>query len=87
MAVDWSDPCARATALRNAYYQLVSGGQEQIIETRTLDAQERVQFTAADRGVLLSELRAAEAECAATTGAANPSRRFAITAGGIRRCW
>lgn len=87
MAVDWTNPCARATALRNAYYALVSGQQEQEIRTRTLDAEELVRFTAADRGVLLAEMRAAEAECAASTGATNTNRRVAITAGGIRRCW
>jgi hypothetical protein len=86
-AVDWLDPCARATALRSAYYTLLSGQQEVLIETRTLDAQERVQFTAANQGALLTELRAAETECAASTGAANPNRRVAITAGAIRRRW
>ncbi|HYD04729.1 MAG TPA: hypothetical protein VEC60_03345 [Reyranella sp.] len=84
--VDWADPCARATALRSAYYTLLSGGQEVEIRTRTLDAEELVRFTPANRGELLIDLRAAEAECAALTGAPNANRRFAITAGAIRRC-
>lgn len=88
-AVDWTDPCARATALRNAYYALLSGGQEQEIRTRTLDAEETVRFAPVDIGQLTTELRAAEAQCAAATGATNPNRRFAITTGAIRRrfCW
>jgi hypothetical protein len=81
MAVDWSDPCARAAALRAAYFELVSGSKETEIETRTLDAQERVRFSAADKQTLLAELRAAEAECAASTGGTNSNRRFAIGCG------
>jgi hypothetical protein len=78
MAVDWSDACARATALRTAYFELVSGTKAIEIETRTLDAQEKVRFTTADKQTLLAALRAAEAECAASTGGANTNRRFAI---------
>ena len=85
--VDWTDPCARAAALRNAYYALISGGQEQEIRTRTLDAEEVVRFSPGNQAALLMQLRAAEAECAAKNGTANPTRRFAITAGATRRCW
>jgi hypothetical protein len=86
MATNWQDPCERAAALRSAYYQLLSGQQEAEIRTRTLDAEEVVRFAPADLQKLVVELRAAEAACAAQTpGAPNPSRRFAITAGGRRR--
>lgn len=78
MAVDWSDPCARFAALRDTYFQVVKGGQEVEIETRTLDAQERVRFSPASLETLRNEMRAAEAECKASTGADNPNRRFAI---------
>lgn len=86
MAVDYTDPCARAVALRGAYYALLSGQQEVEIRTRTLDAEETVRFAPADMSKLEAELRAAESECAAATGGANPNRRFAITAGS-RRKW
>lgn len=78
MAVDWNDPCARAIALREAYYSLVSGQQEVVIETRTLDAMDRVQFSAPNLASLRAEMERAESECAASTGATNPNRRHAI---------
>jgi hypothetical protein len=78
-AVDWTDPCQRANALRGAYYTLISGGQEQEIRTRTLDAEEAVRFNAANVDMLLVELTAAESECARTTGAPDPNRRFRMT--------
>lgn len=84
-AVDWTDPCQRANALRGAYYTLLSGQQEIEIRTRTLDAEEVVRFAPADMARLEAELRAAEGECAASTGGANPNRRFALTAGSRRR--
>lgn len=84
--VDWTDPCARAAALRTAYYQMLGGQQEIEIRTRTLDAEELVRFAPTDLSKLESELRAAEGECAAQTGGVNPNRRFAITAGS-RRKW
>jgi hypothetical protein len=57
------------------------------VRTRTLDAEELVRFTAANIDDLRTEMNAAQAACAATTGAANPNRRYAITAGATRRCW
>ena len=87
MAVDYTDPCARAAALRDAYYRLLSGQQEVELRTRTLDAEETVRFASVNLGELLSELRAAEAACAAATGGTNTGRRFAITAGAVRRGW
>jgi hypothetical protein len=84
--IDWTDPCARATALRSAYYGLLQGQQEIEIRTRTLDAEEVVRFAPTDLGKLEAELRAAEGECAVVQGSTNPNRRFAITAGS-RRKW
>lgn len=83
--VDWSDPCARAAALREAYFSLLSGGQEAEIRTRTLDAEEMVRFARADLNTLRSEMRRAEDECAAANGAPNPNRRFAISLNYRRR--
>lgn len=79
MTVDWTDPCAKAAALRSAYYTLISGGSEQEIRTRTLDAEEVVRFNAADKDSLLVELTAAESECARCTGQPDPNRRFRMT--------
>ena len=59
-AVDWTNPCERFAALSNAYYSLVTGGQETEIRTRTLDAEEMVRFSRADLNALRNELRAAE---------------------------
>ncbi len=81
MAVNWTDPCARAEALRGAYFALVSGQSEQTVRFRSNDAEQEVRFQAANLDVLRTELRAAEAECAAAQGAAGRPRRFAITAG------
>jgi hypothetical protein len=85
-AVDWTDSCARANALIGAYYTLLSGQQEIEIRTRTLDAEELVRFAPTDLAKLEAEMTAAQGECAAATGAPNPNRRFAITAGS-RRKW
>jgi hypothetical protein len=77
-AVDWTNPCERFAALSNAYYSLVTGGQETEIRTRTLDAEEMVRFSRADLNALRNELRAAETACCAQLGLPNPNRRFAI---------
>jgi hypothetical protein len=85
-AVDWSNPCQRATALQNAYYNILAGAAEQEIRTRTLDAEEVVRFYQTNIGTLLAELTAAQAECSRQTGAPDPNRRFFIGAGS-RRPW
>ena len=79
MAVDWTDPCARATALREAYFALVSGDRESLIRTRTGEGEREVRFQAANLDTLKRELTAAEAECKAV--ADGKPRRFAFTAG------
>ncbi|MDC7784776.1 hypothetical protein PQJ75_00725 [Rhodoplanes sp. TEM] len=78
--VDWSDPCARAAALRAAYYAIVGGQGTQRIRF----ADREVWFTATKIDVLRTELRQAEAECAAKQGVDSPHRRFAIRAGSRR---
>lgn len=88
--VQWSDPCARCTALQAAYYSLISGTQEVEIRTRTLDQEELVRFTKGDVTSLVGEIRLAQRDCAAQQGLPDPNRRFAITAGSRwdigRRC-
>lgn len=79
--VNWADPCARATALQNAYFNILSGAAEQEIRTRTLDAEEVVRFYPTDTDKLLAELTAAQCECSRVTGQPDPSRRFFIRAG------
>lgn len=86
MAVDWTDPCARANALRGAYYALISGASESLIRTSTTEGDQEVRFARADVDRLKAELDAAEVECAKSTGAVVPRRaaRYAIR-GGARR--
>lgn len=79
--IDWSDPCARAGALSNAYYSLLAGHREIEIRTRTLDAEELVRFQAVDIEKLRIEMLSAQSDCAKATGQRDPNRRFAITAG------
>ncbi|ACL57431.1 hypothetical protein [Methylobacterium nodulans] len=78
-AVDWTDPCARATALRTAYFGLLSGQHEQRIRFRNGDVDEDVWFTAPKIDLLRTELADAEAQCAARS--LGKPRRFAFTAG------
>lgn len=81
--VDWTEPCARAAALRSAYYRLISGDAESLIHRTTPEGSEEVRFARADIEKLKLELDAAEAECAVANGSAVPARarRFAIRAG------
>lgn len=88
VAVDWTDPCAKAAALRAAYYRMVSGDLESEIRTRTLDGEEMVRFQPGDIDALRSDLASAEADCAAkqAIGSTPPfPKRFAITARHVRR--
>lgn len=82
MAVDWTDPCARATALREAYYALVQGGETQV-RVRNGEHEQEVRYGAASLATLKRELAQAEAECARKNGTGGG--RFAIRAGS-RRC-
>ncbi|WP_316172136.1 MULTISPECIES: hypothetical protein [unclassified Bradyrhizobium] len=84
--VNWDDPCARYAALRDAYFQIVSGGGETLIRTKGPEGEQEVRFHAADLDTLRNEMNAAQAECAASTAGVNPRRRFAIRAGSQRTC-
>lgn len=81
--VDWTDPCAKALALRTAYYSLLSGGMESLIRHSTTEGDQEVRYARADLGSLKAELDAAEIACAQATGQPVPAiaRRFAIRGG------
>lgn len=85
MAVDWSDPCARWAALRDAYYACLSGGGETLIRYKGPEGEREVRYHAQDLSLLKTEMIAAQAECSAVNGQPNPNRRFAIRAGSQRR--
>lgn len=77
---DWTDPCARAEALRSAYYQLLTGASAVKVTIKANDTLQDTEFQKTDMNLLLQALREAEAECAANTPGSTP-RRFAIRAG------
>ena len=81
MAVDWTDSCARATALRAAYYELVAGG-EAMVRIKNGEHEQEVRYSAASLTTLQRELRIAEAECATKNGTTPP--RYAIRGGAMR---
>jgi|HubBroStandDraft_3_1064219.scaffolds.fasta_scaffold01456_9 hypothetical protein len=83
-AIDWSDPCARAAALWDAYNRLISGQQESDVTYSANGVNRRVAYSSANLDRLLNEYRAAQNECAALCGKSARWRRFAIT-GGSRR--
>lgn len=84
--VDWSDPCARAKALRDAYYERLAGGSSQRVRFRHGDNEQEVQTSAMLGNIeaLRREMLKAEDECRALQGLAPLNRRFAIR-GGSRR--
>lgn len=84
MAVNWSDPCARAGALWDAYCRLISGQQESSVSYAGNGVTRTVNYSSASLDRLLNEIRAAQNECAAARGLAPPRRRFAIIAGSRR---
>ena len=86
MAVDWTDPCAKAAALSTAYYALVSGQGESYIRYRGPEGEREVRYQKADLSVLKAEMLQAQADCDAKNGVASKSRRFAIRGGSLRRC-
>jgi hypothetical protein len=85
MAVDWLDPCARAAALREAYFRLISGDAEKVIRYKGPQGEREVQLTAADLKSLQQELAKAETECKGLTDPTSSSRRYAIRGGAMRR--
>jgi hypothetical protein len=79
--VDWTDPCARVTALRAAYFELVQGG-EASVRVRNGEHEQEVRYSQTSVAALQRELRIAEAECAAKNGTTPP--RYAIRGGAMR---
>lgn len=84
--VDWSDPCARAAALKAAYHERLAGGTSSRVRFRSGDNEQEVQTS--HSGASLAELKRAwwdaEDECRALQGLPPLRRRFAITAGSRR---
>lgn len=80
-AVDWSDPCARAVALREAYFTKLSGKGEKVIRFRTGDEEQHVELHDVKIETLRQEMMAAEAECKTGSNAGALPRRFCFTAG------
>lgn len=85
-AVDWNDPCARAEALRQAYFAALTGGQLQRVRFKHGDNEQEVAYgsSATSLAALRAEMRSAEDECRALNGLPPVNRRFAIR-GGARR--
>lgn len=85
--IDWEDPCARAKALRDAYYSRLQGGTMQRVRFKHGDNEQEVQS-----GMMMGSLDAlrramqdAEDECLISQGLQPRNRRFAIRAGSRRR--
>jgi hypothetical protein len=83
---DWSDPCARAVALRDAYFERLQGGTQSRVRFRAGDNEQELQsgHSAQSLTDLRREMHQAEDECRASQGLAPRPRRFAITAGSRR---
>lgn len=79
------DPCATASALRQAYTNLVAGTAAQVItfEAGANGVKRSTTFHKADPGRLLMVVREWEAKCAAA-GGARP-KQFAMRGGGMLR--
>lgn len=84
--VDWSDPCARAEALRKAYFEMLAGGTSTRVRFRAGDNEQEVQkaISGGSLADLRRELHKAEDECRAAQGLPPLQRRFAVTAGSRR---
>lgn len=80
-----ADPCGTASALRQAYTNLVAGLTAQIVtfEAGPNGVKRSVTYNKADPGRLLMVLREWEAKCKAAKG--GRSNQFAIRGGGMLR--
>lgn len=85
MSIDWTNACARAAALRDAYYALLSGERETEIATRSGEGEQTVKFAKADLATLKAEWMQAEDECQRANGVTPAPRRSAISLGARRR--
>lgn len=77
-AVDWDDPCARAAALRGAYFEIVRGQSVSLIRVAAANGQREVRYTRPELATLRIEMERAEDECRAAQGLSPRPRRFAI---------
>jgi hypothetical protein len=66
--VEWWDACARAEALRDAYFNLLSGQLASEVEFLANGVTRRVRYSQTDLARLETEWRAAAGECEGTTG-------------------
>lgn len=84
--VDWSNPCARAKALKDAYYDRLAGGTAQRVRFRNGDNEQEVQTSVlqGNLSLLRRAMQEAEDECRVAQGLTPLNRRFAIR-GGSRR--
>lgn len=87
VAIDWDDPCARAKALRQAYFDRLAGGTAQRVRFRHGDNEQEVQTSVlqGNLAMLRQEMQRAEDECRKLNGLPPLNRRFAIVAGSRRR--
>lgn len=85
--VDWTNPCAKAQALRDAYFALISGQSESLIRASTSEGDQEVRFARTDVDKLKAEMIAAEEECVRANGGTPTPRRSAIRLGAIGHRW
>lgn len=69
---DMTDPCAMLADAQQKYYQLITGGAPQVIETPLLG---RVEFTQANADQLGRFIGALQDQCARANGQATLRRR------------
>jgi hypothetical protein len=86
VVIDWNNPCERAKALRNAYYDRLAGGSAQRVRFRHGDNEQEVQTSVmqGNLSMLRREMMDAEDACRELQGLKPLNRRFAIR-GGSRR--
>lgn len=84
MAIDWTDPCAKAVELSRIYHERLSSGAVKVVRTKSADNEREAHWYQGDMTLLRAELQRAEDECRAKQGLPALRRRFAITAGSRR---
>ncbi|ACI92710.1 hypothetical protein OCAR_5579 [Afipia carboxidovorans OM5] len=83
--VDWTNPCERAAALREAYFARLNGRAVTLIKESAGGGEREVRYATMDISILRAEMQTAEDECRKSQGLPPQPRRFAITAGSRRR--
>ena len=84
LAIDESDPCAAAAALRAVYYDLVAGqaALQVTFKAGSSGVERAVTFHRAEVGRLKGLIASFESQCAKLNG--TRLRRYALSAGGQR---